>query len=88
MTQPPKEERTLLQLSPEDLLWLANEARAPDNYQPGLDPILDHHLMKRTNKVWKKLGHRHGFIWDSARPVEGYGPEFVSVIMEKPSDAT
>jgi hypothetical protein len=38
---------------------------------------------ERANEAWKVIAKKYGFIWDTAQPVPGKGPEFVSAEVSK-----
>lgn len=38
---------------------------------------------ENSNAVWKRLGKKHGFKWDTAEPIPGRGNEYILAEPEK-----
>lgn len=39
---------------------------------------------QRANDFWKRLGEKHGFVWDSVVGVEGVGVRFYQATLTQP----
>lgn len=70
-------------LSDRELDRIKRRIRAPAFYTPGVDPILDQHILARTNDAWRAWADHNNVDWTTIRPAPGYGE---SVILAEPKE--
>ena len=66
------------QMSDDELRQLAEIASQPVMFMSGGVLLFDH--QQQANRVWKQMGDKYGFIWDTGESIPGKPARFFKAI--------